>query len=100
MEERNENGYTELDNFILTDDDGNEYEFEVVGTCEYKGKTYYALVNPQECKEGEFEEFVIIRVDKNADGEETYSFIDDDDEFDDVADIFYDTLPSEVDCDN
>ncbi len=88
-----------LDFFILSDDDGKDYKFEVVGSCEYKGKTYYALVNPDECEEGEFEEYVVIRADKTPDGGEDYTFIDDDDEFDDVADIFDDMFTTEIDCD-
>ena len=91
---------TELDFFILSDDKGKDTKFEVVGTCVYKKKTYYALVNPEECEEGEFEEYLVIRADKNAQGEEEYSFIDDDDEFDDVADIFDDMFTTEIDCDN
>ncbi len=98
MEDKKPPVDSELDYFILTDDDGKDHNFEVVGTCEYKGKTYYALIDPENCKEGEFEEFVIIRADKNAEGDEEFFFIDDDDEFDDVADIFYDILPTEIDC--
>lgn len=90
----------DYDCFILSDDNGKDYKFEVVGICEYKGKNYYALIDPEECEEGEFEEYLILREDKRADGGEDYVFVDDDDEFDDVADIFDDMFTTEIDCDN
>ena len=40
MEEMN----NEREFFTLTDEDGNEIEFELVGVTEYKGNTYYAMI--------------------------------------------------------
>ncbi len=89
----------ETDFFILTDDDGKDYRFEVVGDCEYNGKIYYALINPEECKDGEFEEYVIVRTDILPDGSESFEFIEDDEEFDEVSDIFEDMFMPEINCD-
>ena len=85
--------------FVLLDENNNEIVFEVVGSCDYKKKTYYAIVNPAECEEGEFDSYLIIRQDKAGD-EAEFNFIEDDDEFDDVADIFDDMFTAEIDCDN
>ncbi len=80
--------------FTLTDEDGNESQFELIGSCELDGKTYMALVPV-----GEEEEYVILRSEIDENGEESLVTIDDDDEFDRVADIFDDELFAEVDYD-
>ena len=85
--------------FVLLDESGNEITFEVVGECVYKKKTYYAIVNPAECEEGAFENYLIIREDKVG-NEISFDFIEDDEEFDDVADLFDDMFTAEIDCDN
>lgn len=86
--------------FTLTDEEGNESEFELIGTTEYKGKQYYAMIPAgEEQKEDEFCEYVVLRLDTDENGEETLVTIDDDDEFDDVADIFDDQFSEEVDYD-
>ena len=88
----------ELDSNIvtLTDEDGNEGEFEIIGSREVDGKLYLALF-PLDEKDGE--EYVILRVDTDENGEEILVSIDDDDEFDAIADIFDDELFSEIDHD-
>ena len=40
MEERN----NEREFFTLTDEEGNEIEFELIGTTEYKGNLYFAMI--------------------------------------------------------
>ncbi|MBQ2436817.1 MAG: DUF1292 domain-containing protein, partial [Clostridia bacterium] len=50
--------------------------------------TYVALVP----LEGEQEEYVILKVEEDENGEEFLVTIDDDDEFDEVADIFEERL--------
>ena len=80
--------------FTLTDEDGVESEYELIGTCKIDGNEYYALV-----PEGEDEEYVILKVVKDEDGEDSLVTIDDDDEFDKVADYFEDELFAEFDYD-
>ena len=87
--------------YTLTDEEGNESEFELIGAAEYKGNQYYAMIPAGAVqKEDEFCEYVILRLDKDENGEETLVTIDDDDEFDDVADIFDDQFSEEVDYDD
>lgn len=81
--------------YTLTDEEGNENEFELLGTYEKDGKTYLALV-PLADEEGEF---VILRAEIDENGEELLETIDDDDEFYAVADYFEDTLFDEIDYD-
>ena len=90
--------------FTLTDEDGNEIEFELIGTTEYKGNLYYAMIpadaadKTQEEDNG-FCEYVILRAEKEENGEYTLVTVDDDDEFDDVADLFDDMFSEEIDYD-
>ena len=57
------------------------------------------MINPEECKDGEFEEYVIVRTDILPDGSESFEFIEDDEEFDEVSDIFEDMFMPEINCD-
>ena len=90
--------------FTLTDEDGTEVEFELIGTTEYNGNLYYAMIpadaadKAQEDADG-FCEYVILRAEKDEDGEYTLVTVDDDDEFDDVADLFDDMFSEEIDYD-
>lgn len=84
----------------LTDEEGNENQFEHIATCELDGCTYYALV-PLDGIEDEEGEYVILKIDVDDDGEEILVTIDDDDEFERVADYFDDKFASEdLDYDN
>jgi len=89
--------------YTLVDEEGNETEFEVLASTDYNGKTYYAMIPVQKDakkeEKGEFEEYVILRVDTDENGENMLVTIDDDDEFDNVADIFDDSFSEEIDYD-
>ena len=83
--------------FTLTDEDGNEKQFELLGSQEIDGNTYLALVPVED---NDNDEYVILKVEDDAEtGEEILVTIDDDDEFDRVADFFNDELFGEVDYD-
>ena len=83
------------DIYTLTDETGKESEFELIGSCEFEGKTYLALVPVEEGSE----EYVILRLEADEKGEEMLVTIDDDEEFDNVADYFDDMLADEADYD-
>lgn len=85
------------DIFTLTDEDGEEKQFQLLGSCEVDGSEYLALI-PLE--ENDAEEYVILKREIDEDGEDILVTIDDDDEFDRVADIFEDELFGEVDYDS
>ena len=96
-----EENQNEREFYTLTDEEGNETEFELIGTTEFHGKQYYAMIpaGAAEETEDEFCEYVILRRDTDENGEDMLVTIDDDDEFDDVADIFDDQFSEEVDYD-
>lgn len=76
--------------FTLTDEEGNESDFELIGRIEDNGQTYLALEPKDENPDGEY---VLLKIAKD-DGEEILITIDDNDEFDRIADIFEDELMS------
>ncbi len=86
--------------YTLTDEDGNELQFEVIGSAELNGTTYYAMIPVQDQPENaDYCEYVILKAETDENGEEVLVTIDDDDEFDDVADYFDDMLSDEADYD-
>ena len=84
--------------YTLTDEDGNELEFEMIGQCEMNGVTYYAMIPAESDDDGEFYEYTILKS-VMEDGEEMLVSIDDDEEFDNVADYFDDLFSQEIDYD-
>ena len=90
----------ENDIFTLTDEDGNEIEFELIAQCERNGNKYFAMIPVQEdSKDDDVCEYVILKL-AIDNGEEVLVTVDDDDELDDVADYFDDLLMQEIDYDN
>lgn len=86
--------------FTLTDEDGNEIEFELIGTIDLEGVTYHAMIPADQQGEDQgFYEYVILKTETDEDGEEMLVTIDDDAEFDKVADIFDDMFSEEIDLD-
>lgn len=87
--------------YTLTDEDGNETEFEVIGSAEINGIEYFAMV-PSDSAAGDdgMIEYVLLKKEKDESGEEMFVTIDDDDEFDRVADYFDDMFDSEEDYDS
>lgn len=86
--------------YTLQDEEGKEHEFQLLATCEKNGTTYYAMVPAEGEAEDEskyFEYVVLKKVVEN--GEENLITIDDDEEFDSVADYFDDILAEEIDYD-
>ena len=81
--------------YTLTDDEGNEQDFELLAEADIEGKLYYALAPLDE----ESEEYVILSV--TEDGDELFlETIEDDDEFEKAEDYFNDLFMSEIDYDN
>ena len=85
----------EVDVITLTDENGDELDFVILGEAEIEGEIYMAL-EPVENPEGEY---VILKKIEAEDGAIDLVTIDDDDEFDRVSDFFEDELFGEVDYD-
>ncbi len=85
--------------FTLTDEEGNEVDFEVIGQHEMNGENYVALLPVgEENSDKEEWEYIILKLAKDGD-EEIFVTVDDDDEFDDIADYFDDLFSQEIDYD-
>ena len=88
------NDQLEPDRVTLTDEEGVEREFDIIGSLEMDGNEYFALV----AVEGDEDEYIILKV-VEENGEEVLITIDDDDEFDRVADAFDNEMMEEIDLD-
>lgn len=87
----------EMEIIQLTDEDGSVIDFEFLGTVEFNGNEYYALVPLQDNEECAY---VILRAEDAGNGEVNLVTIEDDEEYDQVADLIEDELFSEIDYDD
>lgn len=94
MSEQINNNEYNPDIVTLTDDEGKEYSFEVLDAIETDMGRYLALLptydDPKKMLE-DSGELVIVKVGEE-DGEEYFYEIEDDDEYETVADAFVDRL--------
>ena len=101
MSEQNKRPEEEqVETFTLTDEEGNEIEFELIGSGEVDGVMYYAMIPVEEAEDENRDvfEYVILKSEVDENGDESLSTIDDDEEFDRIAD-FFDDMFSTVDFD-
>ena len=84
------------DFLTIVDEDGNEFELEVLSTLEYNGSTYLAVIPAAESAE-QLELEVSILKSTEEDGEAILSVIDDEAELEAVHDILMDSLYEEED---
>ncbi len=80
--------------FTLTDEEGNEHEFELMDVMEVDGTTYYALVPYNEDPEAALEEdteLVILKA-GDEDGVDFLTTIDNDEEYDRIGNMFIDRI--------
>lgn len=80
--------------FTLTDEEGNEQEFELVDILEEDGNIYYGLVpyldNPEAMIE-EDTELVVLKVGEEN-GEEFLATIDNDEEYERIGKLFIERI--------
>lgn len=76
------------DFITIIDDDGQEFELEVLDTMDYNGETYTAFL-PADMDENDPDYgIIILRVVQDENGEDLYESIDDDDQLQDVYEHF------------
>lgn len=85
------------DFITIVDDDGNEYELEVLSTLEYNGETYMAVVPAGDSLE-QFDLEVSIFKSVEEDGESVLCIIEDEQELQTVYDLIMDALYEEEDA--
>ena len=100
MAEKNQDYNPDI--ITLSDDEGKEYSFEVLDAIETDDGRYLALLptfeDPKKMLE-ESGELVIVKVGEEN-GEEYFYEIEDDDEYETVADAFVDRLEDFFEIDN
>ena len=76
------------DFITIIDDDGVEFELEVLDSMDYKGQTFVAFLPANMDEEDPDYGIIILRSVINENGEELFESIDDDDELQDVYEHF------------
>lgn len=77
------------DIITLTDDEGNEFEFEHIDTIEFNGKMYLAFTEADAENDDEsVSEIIILRLDKDGSGEDVLSTVDDEAELEAAYEAF------------
>lgn len=84
------------DFITIVDEDGTEYELEVLSTLEYNGETYMAVIPATEDGEPEQLEVSILKS-TEEDGEPMLTAIEDEEELKAVYDLIMDELYEEED---
>ena len=82
------------DFITITDDEGKEYELEVLSTLEYNGCTYMAVIPAEDCQDTLQLEVSILKS-IEEDGEPILCTIDDEQELEAVYDLIMDSLYEE-----
>ncbi|HWQ40486.1 MAG TPA: DUF1292 domain-containing protein [Desulfosporosinus sp.] len=89
----------EFDTVVLTDDEGKDHEFLHLDTLEIEGSTYFVLMpiseEESEDEDEEAEEAIILKLGKDAEGGEMLLDIEDDEEWEKVADAWENLVESE-----
>lgn len=81
----------------LVDEAGVEKEYEIIDYLELDGNEYFAIIDPDDADKA-FCEYGIIKLEEEN-GEKILVTLDDDDEYNKVADLFDERLASEIDYD-
>ena len=88
----------ELGIVTLVDEDGNENEFEIIGQQQMDGQTYVALLPADTDIESDEWEYVVVKYVKDDEGGALVS-VDDEEEFEKIAEIFDNLFSEEIDYD-
>ena len=83
------------DFMTIVDEDGTEYELEVLSTLEYNGATYLAVI-PAGNEEEDYQ-ISILKCVEEADGDSILCAIEDEQELEAVYDLIMDELYEEED---
>lgn len=92
----------EIDVIVLTDEDGQDHEFELIEILEVDDQEYAVLApldgeGETEDEEVDFEdEAIILRVETDANGDRVFCDIESDEEWDKVAEAWESSLDEEV----
>ena len=80
------------DFMTIVDEDGTEFELEVLTTLEYNGATYLAVIPAVDAEEAQDLEVSILKSVEEDDGESTLCAIEDEAELETVYNLIMDQL--------
>ena len=80
------------DFITVTDDEGNDFELEHLGTLERQGSTYMAFVPADMDEDDEDFGLILLRVMEDENGDQLLADIDDETELNDVYEQFMEEL--------
>ncbi|EPR11985.1 DUF1292 domain-containing protein [Ruminiclostridium papyrosolvens] len=84
---------------VLLGEDGEEVEFEHLDTIEMDGNEYVILLPLEEQENEEVDEVVILKIEHNEDGEDSFITVDDEEELNRVFEEFKTRMEDEYDFD-
>ena len=87
------------DFMTIVDEDGTEFELEVLSTLEYNGATYLAVIPAVDADEAQDLEVSILKSVEEDDGESTLCAIEDEQELQAVYELIMEQLYDEEDDD-
>ena len=88
----------EQDNIVvLMDENDKELKFQHLMTLDYKGKDYVILAPAEEMEDISEDEAVVLRIDKDADGNDVYASLEDEDEMEAVFEKYLEIAGSDED---
>ena len=76
----------------LTDDEGNEVDFLLLDVVEYNGGDFLVLLSLEEEADDEEDNVLILKAEKDAEGNETFASIDDENVVNAVFELFTEQL--------
>lgn len=86
----------ENDSVVLIDEDGEEHNFTMLDIIEVEGAQYAILQPEDDDPDDDLEqEAIILKIEKDENGDEILSDIEDDDEWEKVADAWQDLMQEE-----
>ena len=92
---QNDEEMGDVDLISLVDEEGNEYEFEVLDAIDYKDGHYYALMPTFDLPEQDIESgstYMIFEAVEDENGEPQLAEIEDEDLLDEISEIFEDNF--------
>ena len=98
--EQTEDEMEDVDLISLLDDEGNEYEFEVLDEIDYKDGHYYALMPTFDLPDQDIESgstYMIFEAVEDENGEPQLAEVEDDDLLDEIAEVFEERFDQEMD---
>ena len=95
--DHDEHDAEEFDTVVITDDEGKDHEFLHLDTLELEGSTYFVLmpISEDESEDEDADEAIILKLGKDAEGGEMLLDIEDDEEWEKVADAWENLVESE-----